>query len=121
MAGTDSALRKETTDPVLSIDMEPAERFDILITFNLIEDDYIFLKSKDEVLFTIELIGHSTEIKRPLPQPSFPKVPFVDLSELPSSAISRRRMRIATMQASNGIGFGINGHLKYHEGSSEDP
>ena len=36
VAGTDSALRRETTDPVLSIDMEPAERFDILITFNKI-------------------------------------------------------------------------------------
>ena len=37
-----------------------------LITFDFIEDYYIFLKYKDEVLFTIELIGHSTEIKRQL-------------------------------------------------------
>ena len=31
--GTDSALRKETTYPVISIDLEPAEMFDILDHF----------------------------------------------------------------------------------------
>ena len=33
VTGTDSAMRKETTYPVISVDLEPAEMFDILDHF----------------------------------------------------------------------------------------
>jgi FtsP/CotA-like multicopper oxidase with cupredoxin domain len=128
--GADSSLRRTVLSGQTEVSLASAERVDVLIKFESSvlpkgsnvyfvqghdpQDDHykLFVITVGDICVDPEGISYVP--------PSTIDVPFTDLSAMPDQNISKIRMR-PLMRAWNMDGYGVNGHLLYHKGDSEQP
>lgn len=129
--GADSTLRKTPVPNVEKVFLAPAERVEILIDFDTVTGDKVYLMA-DEADFTdaanfapnklteFSLEDGATGGKKVAADLA---VDQISLREIADDQIAVKRMRVLTWDfpVEEPGEFGINGHIRMHDGLSENP